>query len=119
MKLDVLLSFGAQFELHLRIDVAMRRLDCHVFHGPSVKSVVFAVIPGGSYWERVLLRNVLALLTCVETFSGLSAISVTDNVRLGRANAAVTRPVVPLVMRRFDAEWLTDPHVIHSEPGID
>ena len=36
MKLDVLLSSGAQFELHLRIDAAMRRLDCHVFYGPSV-----------------------------------------------------------------------------------
>ena len=29
-------------------------------------------------------------------------------MRLGQSIAAVTHPVVPLVMKRFDAEWLND-----------
>ena len=82
----------------------MRRLDCHVFDDASVKTVVLAVIPGGCDWERSLLKVVLSLLTCVESCSGLSAVSVSDNLRLGRALATVAHPVMPSVMRRFDVE---------------
>ena len=87
---------------------AMRRVDCHIFDGLAVKVVVLAVIPGGSDWERSLLKVVLSLLSCMESYRGLSAVSVGDNLRLGRALASVAHPSMPLVTRRFDSEWLTD-----------
>ena len=86
----------------------MRRVDCHIFDGLAVKVVVLSVIPGGSDWERSLLKVVLSLLSCMESYRGLSAVSVGDNLRLGRALASVAHPSMPLVTRRFDSEWLTD-----------
>ena len=86
----------------------MRSVDCHIFDGLAVKVVVLAVIPGGSDWERSLLEVVLSLLSCMESYRGLSAVSVGDNLRLGRALASVAHPSMPLVTRRFDSEWLTD-----------
>ena len=107
-KLGDLLSSGVRFGLHVHVDGAMRRLDCHIFDGLSVKVVVLAVIPGGSEWERSLLKVVMSLLSCVESYRGLAAVSVGGNLRLGRALASVAHPAMPLVTRRFDAEWLTD-----------
>ena len=107
-KLDAILSSGARFGLHVRADGAMRQQGCHIFDDVSVKTVVHAVIPGGSEWERSLLKVVLSLLTCVESSAGLSAVSVSDNLRLGRALATVAHPTVPLVMRRFDIDLLED-----------
>ena len=86
----------------------MRRVDCHIFDGLAVKVVVLAVIPGGSDWERSLLKVVLSLLSCMESYRGLSAVSVGDNLRLGRALASVVHPSMPLVTRPFDSEWLID-----------
>ena len=90
----------------------MRRLDCHVFEYVSVKTVVLAVVPGGTEWERSLLKVILPLLTRVESYTGLSAVGVSDNLRLGRALATlllvVAHPTMPLVMRRFDIDWLKD-----------
>ena len=107
-KLDAILSSRARFGLHVRADGAMRQLGCHLFDDVSVKTVVLAVIPGGSECERSLLKVVISLLTCVESYAGLSAVSVSDNLRLGRALATVSHPIVPLVMRRFDIDWLKD-----------
>ena len=107
-KLDDLLASGVRFGLHVRVDGAMRRVDCNIFDGLAVKVVVLAVVPGGPNCERSLLKVVLSLLSCMGSYRGLSAVSVADNLRLGRALASVAHPSMPLVTRRFDAEWLTD-----------
>ena len=121
-KLGVLLSSVAHFGFHVRTDGAMRRLDCHVFDDVSVKTVVVAVIHVDYDWERSLLMVVLSLLTCVESYSGLAAVSVSDNLRLGRALATVAHPVMPLVVRLFDVEWLKDllrRHFIQEFSGLE
>ena len=92
----------------MRADGAIRRLNCHIFDDVSIKVVVLAVMPGESEWERSLLKVVLSLLTCIESYCGLLAVSVSDNLRLGRALASIAHPTMPLVTRRFDIDWLKD-----------
>ena len=86
-------------------DGSLRRLDCHVFDGLTVKSFVLAVVPAGHNWEQKLLRNTLSVLACVR---GLSFVCVSDNIRLGRALATVSHPVVPVVGKRFDLDWMRE-----------
>ena len=69
---------------------------------------MLAVIPGGGEWDRSLLKVIVSLLACVESHGGLSAVSVGENLRLGRALASIAHPTMPLVTRRFDIEWLKD-----------
>ena len=107
-KLDELLSSGVRFGLHVRTDGSVKRLDCHIFGAVAVKVVVLAVIPGDGAWERSLLKVLVSLLACVESHGGLSAVSVGENLRLGRALASIAHPTMPLVTRRFDIEWLKD-----------
>ena len=88
--LDVLLAMRAHSGLHVRTDKFLRRLDCHILDGVSVKTLVLAVDPGGLDFDLS------------QFCSWLSFVSMCDNVRLGRALAAVSHPVMPIVSRRFD-----------------
>ena len=107
-KLDKLLATGARFGVQVRTDNSFRRLDCHILDGLSVKVLVLAVFPEEHDWGRVMLKNVEPVLTCVSSCSGLSFVSVCAFVRLGRALAAVSHPVMPLVSRRLDMDWQKD-----------
>ena len=107
-KFDDMLATGARFGFHLMRDGSLRRLDCHVFDGLTVKSFVLAVVPAGHGWKQKLLRNTLSVLACVTSQGGLSFVCVSDNIRLGRALATVSHPVVPVVGKRFDLDWMRD-----------
>ena len=107
-KLGELLSSGVRYGLHVRADGAIRQLDRHIFDDISIKVVVLAAIPDGSEWERSLLKVVLFLLPCIESYGCLSAVKVSDNLRLGRALASIAHPTMPLVTRRFEIDWLKD-----------
>ena len=69
---------------------------------------MLAAIPGGCEWERSLLKIVVSVLACVESHAGLCAVSVGENLRLGRALASIAHPAIPLVSRRLDVDWLKD-----------
>ena len=107
-KLSDLLSAGPRFNLHVRTDGSLKRVDCHIFDALTVKMVVLAAIPGGDEWEHSLLKIVVSVLACVESHAGLCAVSVGDNLRLGRALASIAHPTMLLVTRRLDVDWLKD-----------
>ena len=107
-KLDALLSTGAQFGFHVSGDASLRRLDCHVVSGADVKTFVLVVVPKHQGWEHVLLKDALHVLACVTSRGGLTTVSISDNIRMGRALATLDQPVMPLVSRRFDLVWLRD-----------
>ena len=103
-KLGTILSSGERFDLHVRADGAIRRLDCHIFDDVSVKTVVLALIPGGSECERSLLKVLLSLLTCVESYAGLSAVKVSDNLRLITSHICLVSYHPLYVVSRYDTE---------------
>ena len=107
-KVSDLLSSGVRFGLHVRTDGPLKRVDCHIFASVTIKVVVLVAIPGGAEWEQTVLRILVSVLACVESHAGLCAISVGENLRLGRALASIAHPIMPVVTRRLDVVWLRD-----------
>ena len=103
VKLSDLLSAGARFGLHVRTDGSLKREDCHIFDALTVKMVVLAAMSGGGEGERSLLKIVVSVLACVESHAGLCAVSVGENLRLGRALASIAHPAIlkDLLRRTF------------------
>ena len=44
----------------------------------------------------------------MEPLAGLCAVSVGENLRLGRSLASIAHPTIPLVTRCLDVDWLKD-----------
>ena len=63
-----------------------------------MKSIVLALVSGGTGWEKRMLNNVTAVLACLQERSRLKTVSVEGDTRVGRAVAAVVAPKMPIVV---------------------
>ena len=86
------------------IGVCIRQCDwrwcgeLHIVGVHGIKSVVLALVSGGTGWEKRMLNNVIAVLACLKDRIQLKTIAVEGDVHVGRALAAVVSPKTPLVV---------------------
>ena len=81
---------------HSAVRVAGRG-ELHVVGTDEVKSVVLALVSGGTGWEKQMLLNVVPILACLQERARLKTVSVEGDTHIGRAVAAVVAPRTPIV----------------------
>ena len=72
--------------------------ELHIVDEHGVKSVVLALVAGGTGSEKRVLNNVVPILACLKDRTQLKTIAVEGDVHVGRAVAAVVAPKTPLVV---------------------
>ena len=91
-------------ETSFSIGVSIRRCEwqwrgeLHVVGADEVKSVVLALVSGGTGWEKQMLLNVIPLLACLQERARLKTVSVEGDTHIGRAVAAMIAPKTPTVI---------------------
>ena len=72
--------------------------ELHIAGVHGIKSVVLALVSGGTGWENRMLNNVIPVLACLKDRTQLKTIAAECDVHVGRALAAVVLPKSPLVV---------------------
>ena len=89
------------------VSISVRRRDqywlceCHLIDEHSIKSIVLGVVHSNSGGERKVVVVVEPLLACLQHAVTVTTYVIEGNPQMGRALAAVSSPVKPLISGAF------------------
>ena len=103
-QLDALVDSSSCIGVKIRQSDWQWRGELHIIGDHGVKSIVLALVSGGTGWERKMLKNVVPLLACLKDRSLLKTVAVEGDRHIGRAVAGMVSPKTPLVVRLLTAK---------------
>ena len=103
-QLDALVDSSSCIGVSIRQSDWQWRGELHIIGDHGVKSIVLALVPGGTGWERRMLNNVVPLLACLKDRSLLKTVAVEGDTHFGRAVAGMVSPKTPIVVGLLTAK---------------